>query len=208
MFTSQVTNVGSVNFPKFVPERIYMQKFYKESGLPKQYKHWQNTVDQMLDHVDTDEAIYLMVDSGIVKANTSHRRAGRHIDGYWVDVEGLQGHRGSLWKYDARELGFHSGSGHRGKVDGNGWDEVNLDVPEALILASNFTSSRGFIGEYDGIIGEGGNCESIDVSHMDEIILQKDNVYISNVGFIHESLPVSEDVQRTLIRLNIKNWEL
>lgn len=32
------------------------------------------------------------------------------------------------------------------------------------------------------------------------------NSSVSNVGLLHESLPVQEDTERTLVRLNVKNW--
>lgn len=193
---SVVSNVGVINFPKFRPERIYMHKFYKKSGLPVEYRHWQDTVDQMLDKVDVDEPIYLMVDSAFVKANQTHRREGRHIDGYWVS--GSHSTHGGL--------STHSSHGSSIQHKDN-WSNAKLNTPEALILASNQTASRGFIGDWSGVIGDGGSCENIDITNMQEILLEKNNIYISNVGFIHESIPVKEDCERTLIRLNVKNWD-
>ena len=160
----------------------------------------------MLDKVNTDNPIFLMVDSSIVKANTSHRREGRHIDGYWIECDS-----NGRWDSKSKKLGFHGGrGGHRAYLnsDNPDWSNTTLKEPESIILASSYTSSRGYIGEWDGVIGDGGSCVDIDVSHMDEITLEKNNVYIGNVGFIHESLPVHQDVERTLIRLNVKDWEM
>lgn len=294
MFNSSVSNVGSITFPKFKPERIYMQKFFKKSGLPKEYRHWQDTVDQMLEKVDTDQPIYLMVDSAHVKANTRHRREGLHIDGYWIDRDFYQFHGGSShggggsshsgsdrpdiyrdnsshsgtttvyvdYKRDRRyskndpyvrnhhgvivginehnqhfkprknthgmiigwddlrpkhEIPKYDSHGNLIRMDGDNdgqkviisedWANATLQIPEALVLASNYTSSRGFVGQWEGVIGDGGACEHIDVSGLKEVVLEKNNVYISNVGFLHESLPVQEDIERTLVRLNVKNWE-
>lgn len=41
MFTSEVTKLNKVVFPEFNNERIYMQKFYKQKGLPSNLEHWQ-----------------------------------------------------------------------------------------------------------------------------------------------------------------------
>lgn len=218
MYNSSVENVGLVTFPKFKPERIYMQKFFKNSGLPKKYSHWQDTIDQMIATVDTDQPMYLMVDSGMVKANNTHRRSGLHIDGYWIDTEDMQcwGNTPPRWnpKHDNEILSCHAPTPphHWSKPTYDGkkpnWNEAELKHPEALILASSYTSSRGFVGQWDGFIGDGGACDTVDTSNMKEVILKKNNVYISNVGFLHESLPVQEDVERTLIRISVKNWEL
>lgn len=40
MFKSEVTKLNKVVFPEFNNERIYMQKFYKNEGLPKHLRHW------------------------------------------------------------------------------------------------------------------------------------------------------------------------
>lgn len=134
MYTSSVKELSPVTFPEFTGERVYMQKFYKETGLPKHLRRWQQTVDQMLSDVDTDQPIFFMVDQGIVKPNTSHRRPGAHIDGYWI--EELQSHGGGLHCLSNNLIGVNGGW-----ETGPKWDTVNLIEPESIILASDITGS-------------------------------------------------------------------
>lgn len=199
-FTSSVEVIGAITFPPFIQERVYMEKFTKQSGLPKKLKHYQTTVDQMLDGIDTDDDIYLMVDSSIVQANTLHRRGGKHIDGYWCDSDG---HRGT----GHRSISCHSPfpPTHKPSLFYDDWSNATLDHPESLLLASNYEACKGWVGNYSGIILDGGDCSNINTDAMEEIYLQANTVYKANVGFIHESIPVNKTVKRTLIRLNLKN---
>ena len=81
---SIVQKRGTTAFPAFMGERHHMRAFFQEDGLPVDLKHWQPTVDAMLDGVQTDAPIYLMVDQKVVKAGTTHRRPRMHLDGYWI----------------------------------------------------------------------------------------------------------------------------
>lgn len=202
MFTSAVKELNPVSFPDFTGERIYMQKFYKEEGLPKHLSRWQQTVDQMLLQVDTDEPIFLMVDQGIVKPNTSHRRPGPHIDGYWI--EDLQAHGGSSGGHR-----FHNETetliAKNGRLDsGPSWQTIDLSEPESIILASDLSGCKAYVGDWSGPIGEGGDCSDISFSDLSEFTMQANSAYMGNVSFIHESIPLPFETKRTLVRLNLK----
>lgn len=188
---SRVVEMGRVEFPEFLGERIYMREFRLETGLPADLKRWQPTVDQMLVGVDTDEPIYLMVDQGMVKANTSHRRPGAHIDGYWIAAK--QRHGG--------------GGGHAGRWDRPSWNSCDFDKAEGLILASDFCACRALVGEFEGSPGEGGDCSMLDLSQLAEVKLLAGIAYAGNVTMVHESLPVACDTARTLVRLSVPGWE-
>lgn len=194
---STATMMGDVSFPSFQGERVYMEKFFKRTGLPQFLKRWQDTVDAMLKGVETDNPIFIMIDQMRVKPENTHRRPGAHIDGYWN--EELRAHQGT--------------GGHiltaKGWDTGGGWSTSNmLTDPEAIILASNYSSCVGYVGEWEGPVGEGGDLTHLSMDNMEKIELQSNKVYVGNVGFIHESIPVKEEVERTLVRLNVKNWEL
>lgn len=194
---STTTMTGDVSFPSFEAERVYMQKFFKKTGLPAYLKRWQKTVDAMLRFVNTDNPIYIMIDQKKVKPQEAHRRPGAHIDGYWC--EEVRAHRGS---------GGHIMTASKWD-NGSGWSTSNaLSSPEAIILASNYSSCVGYVGEWEGQVGEGGDLSHLNLDNMKKIELQSNKVYVGNVGFIHESIPVKEEVERTLVRLSVKDWEL
>lgn len=209
MYTSQVKEVGSVSFPAFRGERHHMRGFTKKEGLPKDLKHWQGTVDQMLEKVDTDNTIFIMIDQGIVRGGTSHRRPGPHIDGYWND--GISAHGGvpshGPSPSHGPTPGRHMSASHGSHIGGGSWDKATLTGKEAILLASDVVGCRGWTGSYKGVLGEGGDCSAIDLSGLEVLELQSHKTYMGNVGFIHESIPLGYNTQRTLVRLNIKDWE-
>lgn len=62
---------GNVSFPAFTGERVHIQKFHMQEGLPPHLARWQDTVDSMLQGADTDNPIFIMIDQGHVRAATS-----------------------------------------------------------------------------------------------------------------------------------------
>lgn len=191
MYLSEVQKLNTVSFPEFTGERVYMEKFYKQDGLPNHLSRWQPTVDQMLDSVDTDQPIFIMIDQGIVKPNTSHRRPGPHIDGYWIE-----------------ELQAHGSTGghrmHKGPWDTSPWNHVNFSDPESIILASDVVGCKAYTGQWEGDIGEGGDLSHLDLTDLLNFPMHSHVAYKGNVTFIHESIPVPIETQRTLVRLNLK----
>ena len=204
MYVSEVQPLNSVTFPEFTGERVYMEKFYKQDGLPSHLSRWQNTVDQMLDTVDTDQPIFIMIDQGIVKPNTSHRRPGPHIDGYWI--EELKAHGGSqhkfnsIHKFDNRHV-LHQGGWSTGP---GSWKHVDFSQPESIILASDVVGCKAYTGQWEGDIGEGGDLSHLDLTDLLNFSMHSHVVYKGNVTFIHESIPLQNETQRTLVRLNLK----
>jgi hypothetical protein len=197
MFQSIMQERGPVFFPGFNAERHYMVPFYQEQGLPDHLAHWQNTVDAMLVGITSDQPIYFMADQAFVPAGTAQRRPGLHVDGYWhpsLSAHGGGGHRG---------YGGHRGrGGHGGSHMSAGWDDIDFTDPEALILASNVSAARAFIGTYDGPIGEGGDCSSIETNNLAVLHMNRNRAYCGTVATLHESLPVQVDSYRTMVRLN------
>lgn len=199
---SIVQTIGAVNFPAFLAERVYMREFTKAKGLPNDLKRWQPTVDQMLDGVDTDGPIFIMIDQKIVEPNTTHRRPGMHLDGYWNAAK-------------QRHSGGHITDLHAAQ-EMSMWDrpwnaprpgEISLR-PEALILASDVVACRALLGEWEGEIGEGGDVSHLDLSHMDEFIMQANIAYAGNVTMLHESIPVPVQTKRSLVRLSVPGFEV
>jgi hypothetical protein len=169
-----------VTFPRFTGERVYMRPFFQSEGLPVDLARWQPTVDAMLDGIATDAPIYLMIDQRAVRAGIPHRRPGVHIDGYWNPATG---------RHDDTPTHFHGG-------------HMNTRH-EALLLASDIAACRGFVGDYEGTIGEGGDCSTLDLSSLKIVNFKSDRCYAGNVTALHESLPVPHDCLRTLVRLNV-----
>ena len=220
-YKSQIKEIGEVTFPEFKAERVYMVPFFQKEGLPKELKRWQKTVDQMLKGITTEQPIYLMIDQTFVPAGTTQRRPGLHVDGYWLAEDSTHGNggnghgskknTGSHGSHGGKKLakGRHGqGGGHKPKKGEGSWETADFDYPEALILASNVTASRGFEGTFKGPIKDMGACEHISTEGLKEVVLEANKAYAGNVTFLHESLPVKEDCYRTLVRLNVPGISL
>lgn len=96
---------------------------------------------------------------------------------------------------------------HTGHMSGAGdWATALFEVPEGILLASTVTAARGLSGEFEGQIGEGGDCSHIDLSDLKPVIMEMGKVYAGNVTMLHESLPVGINCARTLVRLNVPGW--
>lgn len=175
-----VSVLGQVKFPEFTGQREYMRGFTKKSGLPNDLERWTDTIAPILENIDSDDMIYLTIDQKFIKAGNHHRRGGLHIDQYWID---------SMWK------------------GGGGWVNNALHEPQGIILATDKCNSVGFVGDWSGRVGEGGSVSENEIENMQKVFIEPNNVYFGNVGFVHETLPVEKDTERTLIRLITKNWE-
>lgn len=194
---SIVQQRGTVCFPAFLGERVYMTEFRKANGLPVELERWQPTVDAMLDGVDAPGSIFIMIDQSQVRAGQAQRRPGVHIDGYWNPA--IQAHGGG---------GHHGSAPCRGKWDSSpSWLHCDFREPEALILAANVTASRAFSGAFAGTPGEGGDFSHLDLTGLQEHRLEAGTVYAGNVTMLHESLAVQHDCLRTLVRLSVPGWE-
>lgn len=210
--TSYVEARAAVTFPAFAAERHYMIPFHQKTGLPSELKHWQKTVDAMLDNIQTDSEIYLMIDQKVVYAGEAHRRPGIHVDGYWNPSKLRHVHSANpmLFGVHTGEPSEDSEDTHRIRLeDGtfvDDWSNATLSAPEAIILATDVTSAIAYKGKWSGIVGHMGDCSHLDVSHMKPIILSAGTVFAGNAAMLHESAPVPFTCQRTVVRLNVPGW--
>lgn len=74
-----------------------------------------------------------------------------------------------------------------------------------MIIASNYEACDGWSGVFESIPLDGGDCSHIDVSSLNKFRLKANKVYLGNSTFLHESLPILEDVKRQLIRITLPN---
>ncbi len=183
MQLSNVQQRGRVAFPEFTGERIYMREFTKAGGLPRDLARWQETVDAMLDGVDAPGPIFLMVDQSRVIAGNAQRRPGLHVDGYWNP-----------------SIQAHGGGGHGGH-------KISGEATEALILASSVLGGCGYVGQFSGQAGDGGDCEHIGRDGLLRVEMEPGRVWAGHaLTMLHESIPVRRDALRTLVRLNVAGW--
>ena len=229
MFKSNLKKLNRVTaFPRFTGERHYMVPFTKRGGLPPKLQHWAPLVSQMLLNVDVNDSteMFVMIDQREVPAGQSHRRGGVHIDGYWSPSLHCHGgggggrHKGSLpspEEFPERSVPSREQRVLAPKVpktppapaneldlwlQGDGF----LAAPEALLLASDVTGARAHLGEWEGVVGRGGDCSAVDLRHLQAVDLNGGFVYAGNVACLHESLALSVLTCRSLVRINVPGW--
>lgn len=193
LLNSVVKNTGFIALPSFNGDQLYMQPVdVATRKLPTKFAHWSETVSAMLDKVPmTEGVVYLTIDEKELVPGKSHRRGGAHIDGVWLPE--IQAHG--------------TQPGHIMRV--GGWDSegdwVRASHGGGLMLLSNVEGCKAWSGCFEGEPGEGGDLEHIR-SQLDSAgsqTLVANNAYLLNVWGIHESIPVTETVQRSLVRLTL-----
>jgi hypothetical protein len=145
---------------------------------------------QMLKGIDLEIGIaYFTIHGKKLKKGETLRRGGPHTDG----------------NYEPHNMGFGGGGWKVGQdgpsVDSELHARQYLKDTGGIIITSNYASSLGYMGEYDGTIGVGGDCSGIELDGSFE--LKKGNVYYGNNHFIHESLPMSGDAHRVMARITL-----
>ena len=151
------------------------------------------TVKEMIEHLPSKVGeSYLTVHGKFVKKSKTLRRGAPHIDGNYI-----------------KEIcDWGQGGGNGWKVGENGvsltseYHKLSYQNKKGgMLMASNYSACMGWNGDYEGEAREGGDCSHIDLKNG--FMLKANTVYYGSSQFIHESLPLSEDVFRVLFRITL-----
>lgn len=192
MLKSKSKKIKEISLPEFKGDRIYMHEFDIENPiLPTGCERWIEVVKEMVSHSPkkTGKA-YITIDEKIVKKGETHRRGGPHTDGNYLYGWGgggsgwLTGEDGRVLPQDKHEKQYCSNTG-------------------GMLIVSSYEACKGWNGDYNGQPNQGGDCSHLDLSKMENFILSKNTLYWGNSTFIHESLPLNEDVKRQLVRITL-----
>lgn len=179
---------GKISLPLIIGEYSMIPFNLKTlEGLPGYAK---SIASKMLDGVKNRDGIaFFTIHGEKLKKGETLRRGGPHTDGNYEPLEMTFG--GGGWKV--------------------GQDGRNIDHPihkrqyntdkGGIIICSNYHACKGWIGEYDALPNKGGDCSHIDLGEGFD--LKADTVYYGNNHFIHESLPMNDDVHRVMARITM-----
>jgi len=185
-----------VALPAFTGLQLYMHKATGrtlEEHAPAQYV---DTIATMLRdaNIDQDLAFWITIDERYLVPGEQHRRGGVHIDGNYIFSWGgggssgwLNGTPGRVLTPEQHRLQYQSTTG-------------------GTLLVSNYHASVAWIGEVEGIAGQGGCCAHLreQFEQLPRIDLSGNNhVMLMNSTCIHDSLPVREPVDRQLLRITL-----
>ena len=177
---------GYIALPNYIGEKQTLP-FDLETlaDLPLEFV---NIVKTMLSGIKAKGTGFFTIHGKQLKKGETLRRPRPHTDG----------------SYDQRVFDWGGGW----KVDQSGpkltSDEhrrLYIAATGGLILASNFEACLGYTGEIEGEPGVGGDCSHL--SLPEPFMLKRNTVYYGNNHFVHESLPMSEDVHRVFVRINL-----
>ena len=188
---SIVQKMGSIELP-LVQTEDSMIPFDMATlkGLPKEYV---KLVETMIEGINykVGEA-YFTIHGKVLKSSETLRRGGPHTDG----------------NYEPLIMSFGQGGGNGWKIGENGpaidsslHARQYLTPNGGIIIASNHSSCLSWEGEFRGTPDVGGDCSKIKLSEPS--LLTSNEVYYGNNHFIHESMPVSEDVHRVMARITL-----
>ena len=194
MLHSLSAPVGEIKLPVFMGDRLYMHPVdISNPLLPAGYERWDSIIKEIIAHAPKQSGTaYITIDEKEVIAGETHRRGGKHIDGNYIHGWGgggdgagwLTGENGRMLPRDKHLEQYCSKTG-------------------GMLIVSSYPACIGWNGSYNDEPAQGGNCNHIDVSKMDSTMLQANKIYWGNSTFIHESLPLKENVKRTIVRITL-----
>ena len=149
-------------------------------------------VRQMLEGISASGTGFFTLHGKKLTTGGTLRRGAPHTDG----------------NYEPHNMTFGTSGGNGWKVGENGppidselHKRQYLSEKGGIILASNFESCLGWLGEYSETPRVGGDCSHIELGNS--FMLKSNCAYYGNNHFVHESLPVNADVHRVFARITL-----
>lgn len=176
---SKFKEIGNVTFPDFTGERMYMIPFKKGDAIGR----WSKTVEDMISGVHFEGEAYLTVDQSHVRVGLSQRREGLHIDGNWIKEQ-------KSWSYWDTQMWSNPPT----------W-RTSDQLTGGIIVASDCVPTTIYTGTFSGVIGDGGDCSSLDISGCTQHKTENNVAYLGNVCMLHEATKSDVDCDRTFVRI-------
>jgi hypothetical protein len=177
-FKSTFHQVGELEFPDFSGTRVQMMPIILGDvwSVPETLAHYSEALKRLFalgGH--TGEVGYLTIDEKVLQPGETHRRPGLHVDGIF------QGRVGGSWG------------------GGGGW----ASVATGMLTVSSAPGCRAFSQEFSGWPGMEGECDHLADQCEDGTVLSPGVVYWAGGLCVHESIPMTKETPRQLIRLSL-----
>ena len=190
MIISRFKEVGEINLPNIDGE-FSMIPFDLSSldGLSDEFKSVVNGMLKGVIHLGG--VAFFTIHGKTLKKGETLRRGGAHTDGNYEPINMSFGGGGGGWKV-----------GEGGAKVGTDLHTRQYETQKGgIILASNYHACLGWSGDYDSTPNSGGDCTHIELGAPTK--LKANKIYYGNNHFIHESLPMNDDVHRVLARITM-----
>lgn len=180
-FLSVFEKKGLVNLPSFSGTRVMMMPLVLGAldSVPDFLGHYKNTLEQLFKMTNPKhfgEVGYLTIDEKTVGPNTTHRRAGKHVDGVF------QGRCG-------------------GWGGGGGWGSVG----NGMLTVASHSGCKAWLGEFTDFPGMEGECDHLEsqCENKTSEVFAPNTVYWVDGMCVHESLAQPAQVDRQFVRLSM-----
>ncbi len=173
-----IKDLGRINLPPWTGIRVMMMPFDMQDvrTLPNSLGLWRGVVRVMCELADQEGVGYLTIDEADVKAGTTHRRPGMHVDGVGPDGK----------------VGGWGGGGGYGK---NG-----------MMMVSSHVGCRAWDVDITGWAGpkSDGDCSHVSqyLRDKDSLIMKPNRAYWCGPMMVHEAIPMKENTKRSFVRVS------
>lgn len=179
-FVSDCRYAGQIQLPAFSGTRVMMLPVVlgDAASIPDFLSHWKPALTRLWELTAAPllgMVGYLTIDEKRVKSGTTHRRAGKHVDGVYRGGAGCWG--------------------------GGGWGSPE----HGMLVASNPAGCRAWVGRFYGETGDNGECEHLSeqCERLPEVVFKSNEVWHVGGMCVHESIPQVADVDRQFVRLSM-----
>jgi hypothetical protein len=155
---------------------------FERGEIPAGLEDFADTIKAMTSDINYKYG-FLTIDEGLVKAGSTQRRSGVHIDGNWLGER--HGGHNSIMAH---------GPVHR--LSG---------IEQQLVIASSTIGCDVFLGKYEqrGRFN-GGDCSYVDTSSLKHLRTLPGVAYVGGAcSMLHEAAPIDKDLKRTFVRINL-----
>jgi hypothetical protein len=179
MFESCFHQVGELALPAFTGKRVMMMPFIigDADSIPDSLGDWrQATVDiaKLGNQAHFGKVGYFTLDEKVVQPDSTHRRAGKHVDGVFRGLPGSWG--------------------------GGGWGSVG----NGMLTVASHAGCRAWRQTFDGLPGDEGECDHLaDQCVGDGILFGAGQVFWVDGHCVHESVPMTQATPRQFVRLSM-----
>ena len=178
-FESKFKKIGEITLPNYEGKRVMMLPVIigDETSLPEMLGEWKVTFHALSNMAPQHKGAvgYLTLDEKIVKPETTHRRAGKHVDGVF---------RGSVGGWGG----------------GGGWGSVG----NGMLTVSSHPGCRAWNQTFIGKPGYEGECDHLaDQCNGEGTLFGAGEVYWVDGLCVHESIPMVEETARQFVRLSM-----
>lgn len=205
MYKSIFKELKEITLPSYIAHqairntRVLMLPILLEDikTLPNDLSHYEQTVQELIEVAPVKEGVgYLTIDEKFVKKGDTLRKKGLHVDGVGTD--------------DRKDLGPWAATGIRYQCS-TMWDDgakrwlYGAAGVGGMITVSSPVGCRAWNKEFEGRIGNNGDCEKLREKFPDEeaTVFKAGMAYWCNSTCVHESLPMEHNTCRTFVRLSM-----